>query len=215
MAAFINKYISGCDTCQQCKPVWHPQAILQPHDIPEGPWQMIRVDLITGLPPVAGFNAIAVYIDHYSKQVHVIPTTSDVDAEGMADIHYWEIFWLYGVSTKIVSNRSPQFTAHLMKVLYFKLSITYALITTYHPQSYSQMEQANQEVKHHLRLFNNSCCNDWVTHLPTAEFVINSHIHSAHQMTLFEIMYGCCPDFTVLIGPPTKFPTLESQLHEL
>jgi hypothetical protein len=88
MTAFVNKYISGCDTCQRYKPACHLHSILQPHEVLNGPWQTISVDLITGLPQVAGYDVIVVYIDHYSKQVHVIPTTSNVNAEGVADIHY-------------------------------------------------------------------------------------------------------------------------------
>ena len=111
---------------------------------------MIGVDLITGLPPVKGYDAIVVYIDHYSKQVHVIPTTLDIDAEGITDIHYQEIFHLHGLSTKIISNRGPQFAAQLTKALYCKLDITHALTTTYHLQSNGQTKRTNQEVKHHL-----------------------------------------------------------------
>jgi hypothetical protein len=71
MTTFVNKYVAGCDSCQRHKPARHPRSILQPHDVPEGPWQTIGVDLITGLPQIGKYNAIAVYIDHYSKQVHV------------------------------------------------------------------------------------------------------------------------------------------------
>ena len=62
------------------------------------------MDLVTGLPLVNGYDAIAVYIDHYSKQVHVVPTTSEVDAEGIANIHHREIFRLHGIPAKIVSD---------------------------------------------------------------------------------------------------------------
>jgi hypothetical protein len=34
-------------------------------------------------------------------------------------------------------------------------------------------------------------------------------------MTPFEVMYGYCPDFTVSVGPPTKFPALNSHLQLL
>ena len=97
-----------------------------------------------------GYNAIVVYIDHYSKQVHVIPTTSEVDTEGIMDIHYHEVFHLYSIPFKVVSNQGPQFAARFMKALYYKLGIVHVLTTTYHPQSNSQMECANQEVKQHL-----------------------------------------------------------------
>jgi hypothetical protein len=189
--------------------------LLQGLVVPEGPWQMIGVDLITGLPQVGEHDAIAVYIDHYSKQVHVVPTVSDLDAEGMADIHYWEIFQLHSVPAKIVSDRGPQFAAHLMKALYSKLGITHMLTTAYHPQSNGQTKRANQEVEHHLRLFTNARHDDWVTHIPTAEFVLNSHLHSAHQITPFEVMYGYCPNFTIPTGPPFQFPALDSRLRGL
>ena len=93
------------------KPAQHPCSILQPHNVPEGLWQTIGVNLIMGLPRVGQYDAIVVYIDHYSKQVHVLPTTSEIDAEGIADIHYCKIFQLHGIPMKIVSNRGPQFTA--------------------------------------------------------------------------------------------------------
>jgi hypothetical protein len=94
-----------------------------------------------------------------------------------------------------------------MKALYQKLGIVHTLTTAYHPQSNGQTKRANQEVEQHLRLFVNSRHDDWVTFLPTAEFVLNSRMHSAHHMTPFEIMYGYHPDFTVPVGPPTKFVT--------
>ena len=62
LTAFVKKYVSGCDTCQHYKPAQHPRATLQPHNVPQGPWQTIGVDLITELPPVDGFDAIIVYI---------------------------------------------------------------------------------------------------------------------------------------------------------
>jgi hypothetical protein len=164
---------------------------------------------------VEGFDAIVVYIDHYSKQVHVLPTTTTIDADGLANIHYREIFRLHGIPTKFVSDRGPQFAARLMKALYQRLGITHALTTAYHPQSNGQTERANQEVEQHLRFFTNSRHDDWVTHLPTAEFVLNNRLHAAHQMTPFEVMYGYRPDFTVPIGPPTKFPALNSRLQHL
>jgi hypothetical protein len=98
------------------------------------------VDLITGLPCVEGYDAIIVYIDHYSKQVHVLPTTSKVDTDGVMNIHYHKVFCLHGILTKIISNCGPQSTTWLMKVLYQRLGIVHVLTTAYHPQSNGQTE---------------------------------------------------------------------------
>ena len=215
LTTFVNKYVNGCNTCQRNKPAHHPCAVLQPHDVPEGPWQTVGVNLITGLPSVEGYDTIMVYIDHYSKQVHVIPTMSEVNAEGIADIHYREIFHLHGIPSKIVSDRGPQFAARFMKALYRKLGIVYALTTAYHPQSNGQTEHANQEVERHLQLFTNARQDDWVRYLPTAEFVLNNRWHSTHQMTPFEVIYGYCPNFTIPTGAPTQFPALDTRLQQL
>jgi len=109
MTSFVNKYIAGCDICQRSKPTRHSRSTLQPHNVSDRPWQTIGVNLITGLPQVSKYDAIVIYINHYSKQVHVLPTISDVDAKGIADLHYREIFRLYGIPNKIVSDHGPQF----------------------------------------------------------------------------------------------------------
>ena len=40
-------------------------------------------------------------------------------------------------------------------------------------------------------------------------------MHAAHRMSPFEVVYGYRPDFTVPVGPPTKFPALNSRLQQL
>jgi hypothetical protein len=70
----------------------HQNIRLAPNDVPEGLWQVVSQDLITGLPNIKGFNAIATFVDCYRKQVHVVPTTDKVDSDGIAEIHYCNIF---------------------------------------------------------------------------------------------------------------------------
>lgn len=196
-------------------PQSHPKASLQPHDVPEGPWQVVGVDLVTGLPNCEGKDAVIVYSDLYSKQLHVLPTTTGVDAEGVADIHYREVFRLHGLPRKFVSNRGPQFAARIMLELYRKLGIESGLTTAYHPQSNGQTKRANQEVEKYLRLFVNKRQDNWVRYLPSAGFVLNSRVHSAHQMSPFEVVYGYRPDFTIPAGGPSNIPALDERLEHL
>ena len=215
MGRMVQKYVEGCEQCARRKPAYHPKASLRPHDVPEGPWQVVGVDLITGLPRSKGYDAIATYVDLYSKQVHIIPTTSDVDANGIIDIHYREIFRLHGIPKKFVSDRGPQFAATLMRVLYQKLGIQAGLTTAYHPEGNGQTERMNQEIEQYLRLFVDKRQEDWADLLPTAEFALNSRLHSAHQQTPFEVIYGYRPDFTLPAGRPSPLPALDERLRIL
>ena len=60
----IQKYIAGCNTCQMVKPDQQAKAApLHPNEIPEGPWQIISVDMMGPLPESKGFDTILVVVD--------------------------------------------------------------------------------------------------------------------------------------------------------
>uniref|UniRef100_A0A0W0FTJ2 Putative reverse transcriptase-rnase h-integrase n=1 Tax=Moniliophthora roreri TaxID=221103 RepID=A0A0W0FTJ2_MONRR len=190
MGGFVRKYVQGCER--------------------------LGVDLITGLPESQGYDAIITYVDLYSKQVHILPTVTTLDAKGVADIHYQEIFHLYGIPHKFVSDRGPQFAAQVTCALYKHLGIQAGLTTAYHPSANGQTEQANQEIEQFLRLFVSKRQDDWADWLPTAEFVLNSQVHTAHDKSPFEVVYRYRPDFIIPAGQHTnKFPALEARLDDL
>jgi hypothetical protein len=112
--SFVMEYISGCDTCQCNKAGVHQNVGLAPNDVSEGLWQVVGQDLITGLPNVKGFNAIAMFVDHYGKQVHIVPTTDKVDLDGIAGIHHCSIFQLHGIPWKFILDQGPQFASYVM-----------------------------------------------------------------------------------------------------
>ena len=50
MGGFITAYVEGCDRCQHYRKDTHPKALVHPQQVPEGPWQIIGIDLIGPLP---------------------------------------------------------------------------------------------------------------------------------------------------------------------
>ena len=72
----------GCDKCQHYRKDLHPKAQIHPHEVPEGPWQLIKVDLIGPLPMSQGKHMILNIVDHYTKQIHPFPVTSQITADG-------------------------------------------------------------------------------------------------------------------------------------
>ena len=87
-----------------------------------------------------------------------------------------------------------------MQKLLKRLGVQSNLTSGYHPQANGQTERANQEVEKYLRLYVGRRQNDWAKHLPMAEFVINSRIHSAHDLSPFEAIYGYQPLFNIPVG---------------
>jgi transposase InsO family protein len=143
---------------------------------------------------------ILVYVDHFTKQAHFIPTHSTITAEGVADMHIKHIFPLHGTPDKIILDRGPQFAARMMKELYWQLGIEHAMSTSFHPQTNGQKEQTNKEVTKYLHMFCNEEQDDWAKILPITEFAYNSHVHSASGSSPFELLYGYQPTWSTLAG---------------
>ena len=79
----------------------------------------------------------AVYVDHFTKQTHVLPINESINAEGVADFHVKEIFRLHGIPRKIVSDRGALFAAQVTKALGINIGLT----TAYHPAANGQVER--------------------------------------------------------------------------
>jgi hypothetical protein len=215
MAGFISAYVEGCNKCQHYRKDIHPKAHVQPQEVPEGPWQIIGIDMIGPLLMSQGKDTILNIVDHYTKQIHLFPVTTQLMADGVASIYFKQVFPLHGIPKKIVSDRGPQFAARSMCALYKQLGIDSGLTTAYHPQANGQVEHKNQEVEIYIRLFIDKRQDDWVDLLPTAEFVINSRLNSATGHMPFEMLYGYTPDFTIPIGCTTGIPVLDKCLQHL
>ena len=66
----IHRYIKGCDKCQHTKTDNQGKKTpLNPNEVPNSPWEIISVDLISPLPKSHGKNAIMVIVDQFSKMI--------------------------------------------------------------------------------------------------------------------------------------------------
>ncbi|KAL5512271.1 hypothetical protein ACEPAG_3556 [Sanghuangporus baumii] len=170
----VRNYVRGCDHCQRTKALRVTRAkVLHPNEVPEAPWQIVTVDLIGELPESNGFNAICVVVDRFSKQIHAIPTTTKLTAEGMARIYRDHVFRLHGLPKKIIHDRGVQFDAKMMKELYKLLHI--------------------EELEQYLRLYVNHRQSDWADWLALAEFAHNNREHSATKLSPFFVNSGVHP----------------------
>ena len=179
------------------------------------PFSSISVDLILGLPDSHGFNSVMVVVDHgHTKGVIYCPCTKNIDATGVAQLFFAHVFPQFGLHSKVISDRGPQFTSAFARELTRLLQYDVALSTAYHPQTDGETERVNQELETYLRLFTSNKPKEWSTLLPMAEFAHNSATHSIAQRTPFSLMMGYKPWAYPPLGK-TFLPNLESQLSDV
>ena len=74
-------------------------------------------------------------MNQFSKQIHTLPTTTKVIAEGIATLYRDQVFKLYGLLKKIIHDRGLQFDAKFIRELYKVLYIEGNPSTVYYSQT--------------------------------------------------------------------------------
>ena len=190
----IKGYITGCDRCQRMKSFPEkPAGKLRQNEATSAPWKDIATDCITGLPEAQGYDTLFVTCCCYTKQAHIILTTTETSARGLAVLFRDHVWKLHGLPETALSDRGPQFSAEFMKELNDILGIKTKLSMAYHPQTDGQMERVNQEIEQYLRLFVSHRQNNWPEWIASAEFAYNNKIHSATRISPFYVNYGHNP----------------------
>ena len=93
MGKDIENYVKSYPACQVMKSD-HRKKVgpLQPIPIPTSKWEQITTDLVTDLPPSAGYIAIAVFVDRLTKMVHFVPCTKGISADQYAQLFVDSVF---------------------------------------------------------------------------------------------------------------------------
>lgn len=177
----VKKYVKSCHLCQTKKTSPTKQyGKNHPLPVPGRPWDQISMDFLVNLPSSAlndqKYNSLYVVEDMLSKQCHLIPTTTNVKAEGVAKLYFDQIYRLHGLPRAIVSDRDTKFTGAFWRTLQKMVGTDLMMSTTDHPQTDGQTERTNRTVLQILRTFVNQVGSDWAQHLAAAEFAINSAV---------------------------------------
>jgi len=122
--------------------------------------------------------------------IRLIATMTSIFSSEVVRIYRDNIWKIHGIPKKIISDRGPQFASTFIEELCKALGIKRAMSMAYHPQTNSQTERINQEVKVFLRHYINYRQDDWTKWLATAEFQYNDKEHAATGHTPFYVNYG-------------------------
>ena len=186
----IARYIRNCETCTRMKPAQHaPYGLLKPLEVPITWWSSFSLDLITGLPPSNGHDALLVVVDRLSKMSHYIPTSTDVNSKGIARLYFDHIFRLHGIPDSVISDRGTQFISEFTRALCALTETKQNLSTSFHLQTDGQTERINALIEQYLRGYCNYQQDNWTELLTMTEFSYNNTLSSSMGITPFYAMY--------------------------
>ena len=103
------------------------------------------------------------------------------------------VFSTHDYPLTIMNDRGSQMTRTLWKWLCKRHGIKVKFLSAHHPKTDGQAKNANKVMKNYLRAYISYTQDDWVDHLPMAEFLANNHIHESTRMTPFFAENGFHP----------------------
>ncbi|KAK3264125.1 hypothetical protein CYMTET_27115 [Cymbomonas tetramitiformis] len=192
----VGTWVASCAVCQSVRPRGtYPDGLLNPHSIPNRPWQDVAVDFVTGLPvSERGNDAFVAFTCKLTKMVHVVPMNfGDSSAAVVARIYFDSVWRLHGAPMKIVSDRDPRFQDAFWQELMRLMGVKVARTTPYNPRSDGQAEHNNRVIEDMLRSFVDANVEDWDLYTTNVEFAINDSRSESTGFTPFELVFGFSP----------------------
>jgi hypothetical protein len=190
---WVRKYIRTCEICQRVKPSASSQAPLKSLPIPADCWRSVSLDFVFGLPKDSkNRTGILVFVDRFSKMVHLAAVPSQVSAKETAHIFLEIVFKHHGLPSELVSDRDPRFTSQFWRSIFDKLGTKLTMSTAAHPETDGQTERVNRVLGDVLRSYATSF-KHWSDLLPLVEFALNNSVHASTGFTPFFLNHGRHP----------------------
>ena len=102
----IAQFCHTCDMCQKIKlDLGGKKVLLRPHRVPQLPWDVISLDLITGLPQSQELDAILVVVDKLTKYALYIPMVTTLSQEGFASLFLQYIVQRFSLPLEMIADR--------------------------------------------------------------------------------------------------------------
>ncbi|GMF58251.1 unnamed protein product [Phytophthora fragariaefolia] len=145
------------------------------------------MDFVFGLPPDSKRRTgIVVFVDRFSKMVHLAAVPAEVSAKQTARLFVAKEFRHHAMPIDIVSDCDPRFTARFWQEVFTLLGTQLSMSTADHPQTDGQTERVNRVLVDVLKSYAHSF-HQWSDCLPMAEFAISNSVHVSTGHTPFYV----------------------------
>ncbi|KAE9232623.1 hypothetical protein PF002_g12313 [Phytophthora fragariae] len=142
------------------------------------------MDFTFGLPRDAeGRTGVLVFVDRFSKMVHLAPVAVEVTADKSAELFLYLVFRHHDLPESIVSDRDSRFTSAFWTRLFALLGTWLLMFTAAQPETDGQTERVNRVLDDVL-----------------PEFVLNNSTHASPGPTPFFVNNARHPRVPALLA---------------
>lgn len=195
MSRFVKKYVSACLNCTYMKSKKGIKpGLLNPIKKGTIPFETIHVDHLGPFVKSRKKNThLFILVDGFTKFVFLEPVkATSVKYVIKALNNFIEIF---GVPTRVISDRGSAFTSESMKLYCQELGIKHVLNAVASPRANGQCERYNQVILDSLKCvtINDKDELNWDTHVKQIQFSLNTHPNATTGESPYKILMGIEP----------------------
>lgn len=189
MVPQITQFVKSCVVCKNTK---HPNIITRPlmsvTTNASRPWQKLYVDLLGPYPRTKLRNTtVLVVLDDLTKfsLMKAMPRGTAVNITS----YLKELFGLFGVPEKIVSDNGVQFRSHEYVKFLSELGIEPVYTGIYSPQA-NASERVNRSIVTAIRAYVGEQHRDWDLHLIEIGCALRNAVHESTSFSPHFLMFG-------------------------
>ena len=187
-------YIPTCVKCQHNKSSTTKSiSPLHPLPIPDKCCNSVTIDFIGPLLLDHGFDCIITFTDHLGSDIQLIPTTTTLKANKLAELFFKEWYCKNGLPLKIISDHDKLFNSHFWHALHKLTGVKLKMSTAYHPQTDSTSKQTNKTVIQCIRFAIEQHQKGWVQALNKICFNMMNTVNSSTSFTPFQLQFRKSP----------------------
>ena len=194
MRKFISKYVNACLNCLYYKnSAGRKPGLLHPIEKVAIPFHTIHIDHVGPFIRSNRKNTqILTLVDAFTKFCILEPVRNTSVKEVLKALN--QLVAIFGVPTRIISDRGTAFTSHSFKAFCEELGVKHVLNAVATPRANGQCERMNRTVLSSLAA---TCAGDaedsWDEHVRKVQSAINSSSNRTTRMSPTQLLFGYKP----------------------